>query len=100
MITITIFYLEGCPHSLAALETLKKYNIKHEKIESSHNKEERQKHYPTFPQIYCDDKLIGGNDVFTNIIKTLQSNTVPSKQEEWTEREWCNFLLNITKKLK
>ena len=99
MININIYYLEYCPHSQKALQTLDKYKINHHKIESSDNKEERKKHHPTFPQIYWGDKLIGGNDNFTHIITTLQSNTVPSKQEEWSKREWYKFLLNIANKL-
>jgi len=35
---INIYYLNGCPHSLKALETLQKYNIEHSKIESSNDK--------------------------------------------------------------
>jgi len=102
---IKIYYLKNCPHSLAALETLEKNNIKYEKIESSNNKEEQKKrsNYSTFPQIYWkiyqNEKLIGGNDNFTNIIRTLQSNNEPSKLEGWTKKEWYVFLLNIVKKL-
>lgn len=96
---INIYYLEYCPHSQKALETLKKYNINHSKIESSENKTERQKYYPTFPQIYWNDKLIGGNDNLTNIIKSLQSNTIPINNNKWTKREWISCLLNITYKL-
>ena len=96
---INIYYLEYCPYSQKALETLKKYNINHSKIESSENKTERQKYYPTFPQIYWNDKLIGGNDNLTNIIKSLQSNTIPINNNKWTKREWISCLLNITYKL-
>jgi glutaredoxin len=97
---IYIYYLKYCPHSQKALQTLDKYKINHHKIESSDNKEERKQYYPTFPQIYWSNNLVGGNDKFTNIIMTLQSNTIPSKQEEWSKREWYKFLLNIAVKLK
>jgi glutaredoxin len=96
---INIYYLEYCPHSQKALQTLKKYEMNHYKIESSNNKEERKQYHPTFPQIYWNDKLIGGNDDFTNIITTLQNNTVPSEQKECSKREWIAFLLNIANKL-
>jgi glutaredoxin len=96
---INIYYLEYCPHSQKALQTLGKHKINHYKIESSNNKEERKQYHPTFPQLFWNGKLIGGNDDFTNIITTLQSNTVPSKQEEWSKREWFAFLLNIANKL-
>ena len=96
---IKIYYLKTCPHSQKALQTLEKYIIDHCKIESSDDKKERKKHHPTFPQIYWNDKLIGGNDYLTEIIKTLQRCTIPSKQEEWSEREWYIFLLNIAVKL-
>jgi len=96
---INIYYLEYCPHSQKALQTLQKYNINHTKIESSNNKIERQKYHPTFPQIYWHDNLIGGNDNFTSMIKTLQSNTIPDNHNNWKTREWYSCLLNITYKL-
>jgi glutaredoxin len=96
---INIYYLEYCPHSKKALQTLDKYKINHYKIESSNNKEERKQYHPTFPQIYWDNKLIGGNDDFTKIIKTLRNNTIPSEQKECSKREWYSFLLNIANKL-
>jgi glutaredoxin len=96
---INIYYLEYCPHSQKALQTLEKYKINHHKIESSNNKEKRKQYHPTFPQIYWNSRLIGGNDNFTKIITILQSNTVPFAQEEWSKREWYRFLLNIAKKL-
>ena len=96
---INIYYLEYCPHSQKALQTLEKYNINHSKIESSDNKIERKKYYPTFPQIYWYNNLIGGNDNFINMIKTLQSNTIPNNHNKWTKREWISCLLNITEKL-
>ena len=96
---INIYYLEYCPYSQNALQTLNKYKINHHKIESSNNKEKRKQYHPTFPQIYWDGRLIGGNDDFANIITILQSNTIPSKQEEWSKREWYRFLLNIAEKL-
>jgi glutaredoxin len=95
---IKIFYLQKCGYSQKALETLEHYKIDHHKIDSSSNREERKKYYSTFPQIYWDDKLIGGYDDFTNIITTLQSRNKPSKPEGWTEKEWCALLLNIAEK--
>jgi glutaredoxin len=98
---ITIYYLQNCPHSLAALETLEKYEIDHRKIDSSNDKEEQKKRskYSTFPQIYWGNKLIGGNNEVTNIIQTIMSNKVPPMPEGWTLREWLYFLLNILEKL-
>ena len=96
---IKIYYLSYCGYSQKALNTLEEYKIDHHKIESSYNKEERKQYHPTFPQIYWNDKLIGGNDDFTKIIKTLQSNNEPSEPEGWTKKEWCAFLLNIANKL-
>ena len=96
---INIYYLNGCPHSLKALETLQKYNIDHSKIESSDNKIERKKYYPTFPQIYWHNNLLGGNDNLTNIIKTLRSNIIPNNHNNWKARELYSCLLNITYKL-
>ena len=96
---ITIYYLQYCPYSQEALKTLDKYEIDHHKIESSKDKVERKQYHPTFPQIYWNNKLIGGNDDFAKIIETLQSNNEPSEPEGWTEKEWCACLLNIAKKL-
>lgn len=96
---INIYYLEYCPYSQSALETLNKYKINYSKIESSNNKNERKQFYPTFPQIYYNNKLLGGNSEFTNIINTLQNNTIPRKQKEWTKKEWYAFLINISEKL-
>lgn len=45
---INIYYLEYCPHSQKALQTLEKYNINHSKIESSDNKIERKKYHQHF----------------------------------------------------
>jgi len=96
---INIYYLEYCPHSQKALQTLQKYNINHSKIESSNNKIERQQYHPTFPQIYWQNNLIGGNDNFTSIIKSLQSNKIPDNHNKWKARDWYSCLLNITYKL-
>jgi glutaredoxin-related protein len=96
---INIYYLEYCPYSQKALETLQKYNINHSKIESSNNKIERQQYYPTFPQIYWHNNLIGGNDNLTKIIQTLRSNIIPDNHNKWTRRTWISCLLNITEKL-
>ena len=99
---INIYYLEYCPHSQKALQTLEKYKIDHHKIESSCNKEERKQYFPTFPQIYWNDKLIGGNDDFTKIIQTLQNNIIITEHKGWdgcSKREWYGFLLNIAEKL-
>ena len=98
---INIYYLNGCPHSLKALETLHKYNIEHTKIESSDDKIKiiRKEYYPTFPQIYWHDNLIGGNDNLTSIIKSLRSNIIPNNHNNWEAREWYSCLLNITYKL-
>lgn len=96
---INIYYLEYCPHSQKALQTLKEYNINHSKIESSNNKNERKQFYSTFPQIYYNDNFIGGNSDFTNIINTLQTNNIPKKPNEWAPRKWIGFLLEVAKKL-
>ena len=97
---INIYYLKGCPYCEKALETLQKYNINHSEIESSNNKTERQQYYPTFPQIYWNNNLIGGNDNLTKIIDSLQSNAIPDNYNKWTKKEWLSCLLNITEKLK
>ena len=96
---INIYYLNGCPHSLKALETLQKYNIEHLKIESSNDKIKRKEYYPTFPQIYWQGNLLGGNDNLTSIIKSLQTNKIPDNYNNWEKRKWISFLLNITYKL-
>ena len=96
---INIYYLEYCPHSQKALQTLQKYNINHSKIESSDNKIERKKYHPTFPQIYWHDNLLGGNDNLTNIIESLKSNKIPDNHNKWKKKEWISCLLNITEKL-
>ncbi len=96
---IKIYYLKNCPHSLEALETLDKYNIDNEQIESRSIRDERKEHHPTFPQIYWGKKLIGGNDNLNNIITILQSNTVPSEPKNFDKKEWRAFLLNIAVKL-
>jgi glutaredoxin len=96
---ITIYYLSYCPHSQNALKTLHQYNIDHHKIESSENKDDRKTYYPTFPQIYWNEHIIGGNSDFQNIIKTLQNCNIPNTQENWDKREWLNFLLYIAKKI-
>ena len=96
---ITIFYLTNCGYSKKALETLEKHKLDHHKIESSNDIDERKKYYPTFPQIYWKDKLIGGNDDVTKIIQTLMSNKVPPMPEGWNVREWFWLLLNILDKL-
>lgn len=96
---INIYYLEYCPYSQNALQTLNKYQINHYKIESSNNKEERKQYYPTFPQIYWNNTLIGGNDNFTNIINTLHKNKEPKKPNKWSNKEWYAFLINMANKI-
>jgi glutaredoxin-related protein len=96
---INIFYLSYCPYSQRALEILEHYNITHNKIESSSIKSERKKFYPTFPQIYWKDNLLGGKDNFEKIINTLQKNKIPSTPDQWTKRKWYIFLLNLIEKL-
>jgi glutaredoxin-related protein len=96
---INIYYLEYCPYSQNALQILDRYKINYSKIESSNNKDERKQLYPTFPQIYWNKHLIGGNDNFTKIIQTLQKNKEPYKSNEWSKKEWYNFLINIAEKI-
>jgi glutaredoxin len=98
---INIYYLKTCPHSQNALKTLDEYKISHYKIESTENRDERKQFYPTFPQIYWNDKLIGGNTEITNIINTLQKNQEPEPRysNEWSKREWLKFLISISKKI-
>jgi glutaredoxin len=96
---INIYYLEYCPHSLQALETLKKYKIEYIKIESSNNKDKRKQFYPTFPQIYWNNNLLGGNSDLTNIINTLQTKEEPIIINKWPKKEWYAFLINIAQKL-
>ena len=98
---IIIYYLSYCPYSQNALQVLDKYKISHYKIESSNNKDERKQFYPTFPQIYWNNKLIGGNAEITNIISTLQKNKEPKPRysNEWSKREWLQFLINISVKI-
>lgn len=98
---INIYYLKTCPYSQNALQILNKYEISHYKIESSNNKNERKQFYSTFPQIYWDNKLLGGNHEITTIIDTLQKNKEPEPKysNEWSKREWLKFLINIANKI-
>lgn len=96
---ITIYYLSYCPHSKNALKILNTYNIEHTEIESSNNKEERKKYYKTFPQIYWNDNIIGGNSDFINIIEILKTCNIPNTPNIWEKKNWLNFLIYIAKKI-
>lgn len=96
---IKIYYLDYCPYSQQALKILHKYKIEHHKIESSDNKNDRKKFYPTFPQIYWNENLIGGYSEISNVINNLQHQNIPLMENNWKKREWLKFLINLSYKL-
>jgi glutaredoxin-related protein len=96
---IKIYYLEFCPYSQQALKILDKYKIEHHKIESSNNKNDRKQFYPTFPQIYWNENLIGGYSEISDIINNLQHQNIPLMENNWEKRQWLNFLIDIANKL-
>ncbi|WUR03957.1 glutaredoxin [Vairimorpha necatrix] len=71
---ITIIYRAQCPHSQAALKTLRglKYGVK--EIEEKSNPElvnyVRKYIHPTFPMIFVHGEFIGGNDEFQKKLKS------------------------------
>jgi glutaredoxin len=96
---IKIYYLDYCPYSKEALKILDKYKIEHHKIESSNNKNDRKTFYPTFPQIYWNENLIGGYSEISDIINNLQHQNIPLMENNWEKRQWLNFLIDIANKL-
>jgi glutaredoxin-related protein len=96
---INIYYLSYCPHSQNALKVLSNYNIEYNKIESSDIKTERKTHYPTFPQIYWHDTILGGNSELVNIIDQLKSCNIPENPDNWHKKKWYTFLIHIAEKI-
>ena len=96
---IKIYYLDNCPYSQGALKILDNYKIEHHKIESSNNKNDRKQFYPTFPQIYWNENLIGGYSEISDIINNLQHQNIPLMENNWEKRQWLNFLIDIANKL-
>ena len=82
-----------------ALKILDKYKIEHHKIESSDNKNDRKQFYPTFPQIYWNENLIGGYSEISNVINNLQHRNIPLMENNWRKKEWLKFLINLSYKL-
>jgi len=80
MTKIVIYSLNGCGYSRAAVETLKKNNIKHEIINVDwDNKEDykRSNNMQTFPQVFFKKKSssrikIGGNSDLNNILDLVK----------------------------
>lgn len=67
------YVLSYCPYCHAAENLLKSKGIEFEEIICDDNKEEikEKNNYETFPQIFIDDKLIGG---YSELVKYLNEN--------------------------
>ena len=80
---IKIYYLTTCPHSMSAVNTLKKNNIKYEPIISDKKKDKVNKNndkltngYTTFPQIFWKNHFVGGNDSLQQILSSLKNKKI------------------------
>jgi glutaredoxin len=79
---LDIVYLEGCPHSKAALDLLINKNIKHNLISVSYNNKDTYKTnlISTFPQLYLKKNnnngslLLGGNSDLQQIYNIIETN--------------------------
>ena len=69
---IVVYLKPGCPYCANTLRIIEENNIKTKKItlETEEQREEiKKKHnYFTFPQIFIEEKLIGGNQEFEQLI--------------------------------
>jgi len=69
---ITVYLKPGCPYCANTLRIINERNIKAKKItletEEEREKIKKKNNYNTFPQIFVDNKLIGGNDDFVKLI--------------------------------
>ena len=80
MTKIVIYSLNGCGHSRAAVETLKRNNIKYELFNVDWDDKEdykRSNNMQTFPQIFFENKnssriKIGGNSDLNNILDLVK----------------------------
>lgn len=69
---ITVYLKPGCPFCQNTENLIDSRNIKANKItldtEEKRNKIKKKNKFNTFPQVFVDNKLIGGNDDFVRII--------------------------------
>ena len=95
---LQLFLLEGCPYSIEALNTIKKYKIKNESIWVNQENKEKYKtdRISTFPQIYLKKErskgslLLGGNNDLQNFIRLFYKQKYNEKyiNKFMEEKKW------------
>jgi glutaredoxin len=81
-------YLDGCPYSKTALQTLENFNVKYKKIIVHQDNKEKYKNndIATFPQIYMvkrrnkDSLLLGGYDTLKEFVDTFIGKKITDKE--------------------
>ena len=72
---VVVYTIDFCPFCTSAKDLLKRNNIEFEEIyidksdETAMNKLREKSNWRTFPQIFIDDKLIGGFDELNKLHK-------------------------------
>ena len=95
---LQLFLLEGCPYSIEAYNTVKKYNINNQSIwvNEMNKKNYKTEKISTFPQIYLKKSdsngslLLGGNDDLQNLIRLFYKQKYNQKyiNEFMTTYNW------------
>lgn len=75
---IVMIYKKTCPHSIKALDTLNEKHFQYKAIEEQENPSlvayVKQKYHKTFPAIFINGTIFGGNDKFQ---EALEEGTFP-----------------------
>jgi len=100
---IFVIYLSTCPHSIKAVSTLKENKIPFKELVADDNKEQiiqenlsKNNNYRKFPQIYIDNKFIGGNDRLQEIIHEIKRAHIPKDTVNFGKKSWLKFINNLS----
>jgi glutaredoxin len=99
---LVVYYLSYCPHSKNALRTLDEHRIRHQAIKADDTKQETITKngeltggYALFPQIFWQQRFVGGNDKLQQILSDLEAQRVPEAPADWSKRAWLSFLTDL-----
>ena len=102
---LKIICLAHCPYSENTKNIVNRYKIKHKLITIHHdNKHKYKKDLDTFPQIYFNNKLFGGNNNFqiliNNLLKASYDDIMNSFPSSWNEKDKCKMAIYLLTQMK